>query len=285
MKTNYYFLKLHYDILDDWKVGTLPDSLKWRFIQCLCVAGEQQEEGLLPELNQFAYRIRQEPNALKADMARLASNELVELVQLEDGSERWFITNYAKRQAKISNAQRQRDYRIRQRENITNPLPNNNEPVTNPLRHVTQNKNKNKNRVEGEEEYTYSAHAENNLQSLLDIAAKIACEVKTPYGPGINEDDFEKAAALLLKWQAVDAISGFADWWKQNGYYAGKPALKSFLSEYQNYLNGVQYEKGQSNAGPAEQALIEYEQIKREFFNATSAANDGESSNVIPGMA
>jgi len=135
---NYYFLKLHYDILDDWKVGTLPDSLKWRFIQCLCVAGEVFEGGLLPELNHFAYRIRQEPNALNSDMARLAANGLVELVSLEDGTERWFVTNYGKRQAKIPQDQKQRDYRTRKRQkgmeesgpDVTPPLPERYDSVT-----------------------------------------------------------------------------------------------------------------------------------------------------------
>ena len=74
--TNYYWLKLHYDILDDWKVGTLPDSLKWLFIQCLCAAGEHNANGFLPEINQFAYRIRKEPGPLHSDLSRLASNQL-----------------------------------------------------------------------------------------------------------------------------------------------------------------------------------------------------------------
>lgn len=136
MPTNYYFLKLHYDIIDDWKVGTLPDSLKWRFIQCLCVAGECQEGGLLPELNQFAYRIRQEPSALNSDMARLAANQLVELVEMpDDEPDRWFVTNYEKRQEKISDARKQKDYRERQREakmkrNVTQTLPKRYDGVT-----------------------------------------------------------------------------------------------------------------------------------------------------------
>ena len=49
--SNYYWLKLHYDMLDDWKVGTLPDSLKWRFIQCLLIAGELDEGGLVGDIN------------------------------------------------------------------------------------------------------------------------------------------------------------------------------------------------------------------------------------------
>ena len=148
---NYYFLKLHYDILDDWKVGTLPDSLKWRFIQCLCVAGECQDNGLLPELNQFAFRIRQEPSALQSDMARLAANQLVELVVIEDGTERWFISNYEKRQARIEAKDRMKSYRERQRkaEIDTPELPTSYDSVT--IRNTEKNKNrieKNKNKNE-----------------------------------------------------------------------------------------------------------------------------------------
>jgi len=138
MASNYYYLKLHYDILDDWKVGTLPDSLKWRFIQCLCVAGEEFNNGLLPEINQFAFRIRQEPSALHADMARLSNNGLVELVPMEGEPDRWLVTNYEKRQAKIPPEKKQRDYRNRQRQkemaesdaDVTQELPERYDTVT-----------------------------------------------------------------------------------------------------------------------------------------------------------
>lgn len=246
MKTNYYFLKLHYDILDDWKVGTLPDSLKWRFIQCLCVAGECQEDGLLPELNHFAYRIRQEPTALNSDMARLASNELVELVQLENGTERWFVTNYMKRQEKISDAQRQRDYRARNRQPVTTPLPDNNDSVTTALRYVTQNRiEENKNRVESDVDverktHAYQGHIEND--NLQKATAEIAAVVKDTLAPGFNEDRFESAAQAIIALDAVDRIAGFAEWWQRNSYYSdnGKPALKTFIMEFKNYLDGVE---------------------------------------------
>jgi len=115
--SNYYWLKLHYDMLDDWKVGTLPDSLKWRFIQCLMVAGEVHENGFLPPLNQFAFRIRpMTPEALLKDMAHLASSELVELKIDSNGQERWYVTNYEKRQAKKTDAERKRAQRERDRQ-------------------------------------------------------------------------------------------------------------------------------------------------------------------------
>ena len=249
---NYYFLKLHYDIIDDWKVGTLPDSLKWRFIQCLCVAGECHKDGLLPELNQFAYRIRQEPTALKADMARLAANELVELVRLEDGNERWFVTNYAKRQARIDNAQKQRDYRERKRLAETKKRD---DDVTDKLRQryysVTARNTDIDIDIELEEKrievYVDSAHAENTPPN--EVMSAIACVVKETLTAGFNEDKFENAAHAIIALDAIDMIPGFADWWKQNSYYNdnGKPALRTFLDEFQNYMDGVERVKVKPN--------------------------------------
>jgi len=191
---NYYFLKLHYDILDDWKVGTLPDSLKWRFIQCLCVAGECQDNGLLPDINQFAFRIRQEPTALNSDMARLAANQLVELVVMEDGTERWFISNYEKRQAKIEAKDRMQSYRKRQRkaELDTPELPPRYDSVT------TRNTEKNKNRIEKNK--NKSAPAPVVIPDCLNTPAFTAAwndftehrkEIKSPMTP--------RAAAMQLK--------------------------------------------------------------------------------------
>ena len=109
---------------------------------------------------------------------------------------------------------------------------------------------------EPSEEYIYDAHEEND--NLKTIAASIACEVKTPYGAGFNEDKFEQAASIVMGWGAVDSISGFAEWWKSNGYYSGKPALKTFLDEYQNYLDGAVLENtnGQSRAEIRQQQSI-----------------------------
>jgi len=133
MSKTYYWIKLYYDLLDDWKVGTLPDSLKWRFIQCLLVAGESREGGFLPRLEEFAYRIRVERQALNDDMSRLAKNELVELRQDGQGRERWYVTKFEERQSSISNAERQRAWRARQAESdegVTTEKRENNEGVT-----------------------------------------------------------------------------------------------------------------------------------------------------------
>lgn len=133
MAATYYWIKLYYDLLDDYKVGNLPDSLKWRFIQCLLVAGETRAGGFLPRLEEMAYRLRpMNPESLGADLTRLAQAGLAELKTDGDGDERWFVTNFEKRQKAKSNAERQKSWRARRSDNeeVTTPLQDNNEPVT-----------------------------------------------------------------------------------------------------------------------------------------------------------
>ena len=138
MTTSYYWIKLYYDMLDDYKVGNLPDSLKWRFIQCLLVAGETQEDGFLPPVDKMSFRIRPiTPESLNDDLSRLAKPGLVELKTHPDGDERWFVTKFEERQGKISNAERQRSWRARKAAtqdenngNVTAELQDSNGTVT-----------------------------------------------------------------------------------------------------------------------------------------------------------
>ena len=113
MATQFY-LKLYYEMLDDWKVLSLPDGLKWRFVQCLLVAGELNQDGWLPEIRQFAARIRpMDASSLTADLSRLAAVELVELKINDEGIERWFIPKFEQRQERTANAKRKAEFRRR----------------------------------------------------------------------------------------------------------------------------------------------------------------------------
>lgn len=106
--------------------------------------------------------------------------------------------------------------------------------------------------------------------AVQEMMSAIAGVVKTPLGPGINEDDFEKAAYALIGWE-VDPVDvfGFVDWWDAYGYYQGKPALKSFLAEYQNFKAGVRPETKTAANGRlsrSEQVAADYALLKQEFF-------------------
>jgi len=250
MTSNYYWLKLHYDILDDWKVGTLPDSLKWLFIQCLCVAGETNEDGLLPDINHFAYRIRREVKALNADMARLASNELVELVVDEDGRERWLVSNFNKRQERIPAKERMRSYRERKRQDEMESNATDTQPLRDSYDTVT-GRNTDKIRIDIDKSRedksiytrTYDNHAENQpppeVNQALTALRNISKTSKTRFDVSNPPDAIERFAYELVGAEQVDAIGGFSEWWQGNGYYAGKPAVKSVIDEWANYVDGV----------------------------------------------
>lgn len=239
-----FWIKLYHEMLDDPKVARLNDSTYRRFIECLLLAGEIDEGGLLPPLEDMAWRLRLSETALTQDLSRLALGEMVELRQ-HDSEERWFVSKFAERQAPSSATKRMREYRKRKRKE-PKEKETNKDTYTDTYRAVTPVTNRNDN-------VTNYEHKEN--QAIRDIASKIAQVVKEPYGFGINEERFESAASVVMDWGAIDSIDGFSKWWEKNGHYEGKPALKSFLNEFQNYLSGVTY-KNESNYSKQEKANI-----------------------------
>ena len=50
-------IKLYVEMLDDPKVGLLPDAVKWRWVSSLLLAGELNEDGYLPDINDAAWRL------------------------------------------------------------------------------------------------------------------------------------------------------------------------------------------------------------------------------------
>ena len=101
-------------MLDDAKVARLNDSAYRRFVECMLLAGEMQEDGFLPPLEDMSWRLRLSETALEQDMTRLALAGLVERKVHKDG-ERWFVTKFAERQAPSPVAKRVREFRKRQR--------------------------------------------------------------------------------------------------------------------------------------------------------------------------
>lgn len=102
-----YWLKLYHEMIDDPKVARLPDSSYRRFIECLLLAGETDEDGFLPDIETMAWRLRIDERTLKDDMSRLALAGLVELA--EDG--RWLVSSFSKRQKGLSKAEYMRRLR------------------------------------------------------------------------------------------------------------------------------------------------------------------------------
>ena len=126
-----YWLKLYYEILDDPKMGRLRPAVKWRFIECLLVAGEQDADGFLPDTDELAWRVRADVEQLETDLLDLLHAGLLQKI---DG--RWYVTKFAERQSAVTGAERTARFRERQKkqeyyDSETQPSRNGNDAVTN----------------------------------------------------------------------------------------------------------------------------------------------------------
>ena len=118
-----HWIKLYVEMLDDPKVGLLSDTAKWRWVSILLLAGELNEDGFLPDINDAAWRLHTNVETLQGEMRTLAGRGLVELRVHSDGGERWFIPAFVKRQAAASGTERARMSRHRARQGNNDTAP------------------------------------------------------------------------------------------------------------------------------------------------------------------
>jgi len=112
-----YWVKLYIETLHDPKMGRLSDHLYRRVIEIILIAGEENKGGNLPPVGDMAWTLHADADALLDDLHELAEVGIVHWT--EDG---WVVTNYAKRQAASSAAERMRQLRERkQKEQYRNP--------------------------------------------------------------------------------------------------------------------------------------------------------------------
>lgn len=103
-----YWIKFYCEVLDDPKMATLPDRLWRRFYELCLLAGKQNKDGLVPPVNQIAWSLRVEESQLTDDL-----NELVKLGLIAATHDGYLVVNFAKRQEKMSNTERQAKFRER----------------------------------------------------------------------------------------------------------------------------------------------------------------------------
>lgn len=103
-----YWIKLYIEILDDPKMATLPDRLWRRVIELFLCAGRLHKNGELPDTKQLAWLMRIPTDELDLDLKQIATTGIVE--QTQGG---WIIPKFAKRQAPVTDAERQRQHRDR----------------------------------------------------------------------------------------------------------------------------------------------------------------------------
>lgn len=103
-----YFIKLYHEILDDPKMGKLPDWLFRRAIELFLLAGENDKDGLLQPVADMAWRLRADEKRLAESLQALSKVGVV-----HETPEGWVVTNFAKRQARVPDDERQRRKRER----------------------------------------------------------------------------------------------------------------------------------------------------------------------------
>jgi DNA repair exonuclease SbcCD nuclease subunit len=101
-----YWIKLYHEILDDHKMGRMPDRLWRRTIELFLIAGEHDLEGELPCLEDIAWRLRLDEEELRDDLAYLQN---LGIITIEDGI--YIVEKFAERQSAMSGTERVRRYR------------------------------------------------------------------------------------------------------------------------------------------------------------------------------
>lgn len=121
-----YWIKLYHEILDDPKMGRLSDHTWRRTIELFLIAGESGDGGFLPPVEDMAWRLRTSVDDVTAILQELETVGITS--QTDDG---WLVCNFATRQDKISNADRQRAYRDRkQKQTYYGSEPRNDDVTT-----------------------------------------------------------------------------------------------------------------------------------------------------------
>jgi len=126
-----YWIKLYHEILHERKMAQLSDRLWRRSIEFFLFAGEIDDGGALPTLDDMAWTLHQSPEVLETDLGELAK---VGITDQRGG--KWFVTNFSKRQEKMDKAEYMRRLRDeRQKDEYyqgqEEPLPDSYQPVTN----------------------------------------------------------------------------------------------------------------------------------------------------------
>lgn len=111
-----YWIKLYIEILDDPKMGRLPDRLYRRVIELLLLAGEIDDGGYLPDVVDMAWRLRADDD-FQNDMTAI---EETGIITFSPERQRYCVTQFAKRQAASTEAER-KAYQ-RQRDRKQNPI-------------------------------------------------------------------------------------------------------------------------------------------------------------------
>jgi len=113
-----YWIKLYHECLDDPKMGRLSDRLYRRTIEMFLLAGDYDQAGFLPPLDDIAWRLHLEPEQLETDLIELQRIGILDVI---DG--RWYVAKFAERQAADTDTERWRRWKERQAKTLGSVPP------------------------------------------------------------------------------------------------------------------------------------------------------------------
>ena len=96
-----FWIKLYHEILDDPKMGRMPDRLWRRTIELFLLAGELDQDGLLPSVHDMSWRLRVNDDALQDDLNLLISYGIVTV-----DNDVFTVTKFAERQKAMTPSER-----------------------------------------------------------------------------------------------------------------------------------------------------------------------------------
>ena len=107
---SHYWLKLYHEILHDPKMGQLSDRLWRRCIEMFLLAGDTDNEGHLPPVNDMAWALRTNTADLAGELAELEQTGILS----RDG-DTWYVTKWQERQGPVSGTERTKRHREKKR--------------------------------------------------------------------------------------------------------------------------------------------------------------------------
>ena len=178
------WIKLHIEILDDPKMGRMPDRLFRRTIELFLLAGKSDNnEGVLPPIEDIAWLLRVDEAVLLDDLYALQALDIVH--EIEPGI--WVVTHFSERQDPDTPAERV----AKHRKNVTKRYNTRNEDVT--KRYKTSNDVETKSYVEVEEdkeedkESESESEAEAETETETEVAAAAAAVAAADFQSAIPE--------------------------------------------------------------------------------------------------
>lgn len=202
----YTWAKVYIEIVDDHKMGNLPDCLWRRVIELILLAKKNDKDGFLPGMIEMSWALRMSSEQLEADLEKLSH---IGIVEIKDGG--WYLTNFVKRQAAEPVVERVRNFRKR------NEKPICNDDVTQSYQTKTRldiDSDQNENTGAQKAPETKPRKLSERQQALTTLESEF-CSITAIPSPR-RQTDKEKQSASVGWWQPLAQI------WELEGKDTGK---------------------------------------------------------------